>query len=255
MKTKHILAALSVAALTMAGTVFAADGQEDPWQFGVTVPLWAPRIDGNVTVKGHQEDVGISFSELKDHLDASFALGLEARKEKFGFSSGLGYMKFSAGSGGVDDELKVLIVDAVGFYQLVKTGEQHPFVLEATAGIRYWGFWNDITVKGPAGTVLFNGTFDKNLWDPIIGLRGSQFFTPKLHLDFAGDVGGFGISDNQSDLDWSATGLVSYDFAKWFTLSGGYRALALDVSRGSGSNEKGVDLIFNGALITAKFKF
>jgi len=41
----------------------------------------------------------------------------------------------------------------------------------------------------------------KDLLDPIIGLRGSKFFTPKLHLDMAGDIGGFGISDHTSTLD------------------------------------------------------
>jgi hypothetical protein len=53
----------------------------------------------------------------------------------------------------------------------------------------------------------------------MIGLRGSQYLTSKLHLDFAGDIGGFGISDNQAELDWSATGMATYDFVKWFSLS------------------------------------
>src|ERR1022692_4132928 len=57
MKTKHTLAALSVAALTLTGTGFAAYGQEEPWRFGVTIPAWAPKIDGNVTVGGNQRDV------------------------------------------------------------------------------------------------------------------------------------------------------------------------------------------------------
>ena len=91
--------------------------------------------------------------------------------------------------------------------------------------------------------------------DPVIGLRASKFLTRKLHLDFAGDVGGFGMSDNQAELDWSATGVVTYDFAKWFSLSAGYKALALDASKGSGSSKNGVDLIFNGLLVAAEFKF
>ncbi len=49
--------------------------EEEPWQIGVTVPLWAPQINGNVTVLGHQQDVNVSFDQLRDHLDASFALG------------------------------------------------------------------------------------------------------------------------------------------------------------------------------------
>jgi len=256
MKTKHTLAALSVAALTMAGTGFTASAQDDgKWQFGVTVPLFAPKIDGNVTVGGHQRDVNISFSDLKDHLDASFALGLEARKDKLGFYTGFSYMKFSAGNGAANDELKIFIVDGGVSYQLYKTEGANPFILEGTVGIRYWGTKNELTLRDSEGTVLFNGSKDRDLVDPMIGLRGSKYFTPKLHLDFAGDVGGFGLSDNQSTLDWSATGLVSYDFAKWFTLSGGYKALAIDASTGSGANKNGLDIIMNGFLIAAKFKF
>jgi hypothetical protein len=259
MQTKHTLAALSVALLT-TGTGFAADGQDDPWQFGVTVPLWAAGIDGNATVQGVQRDVNISFDQLKDHLDASFALGLEARKGKLGFYGGFGYMKFSAdgsaaGGGHGSADLKFLIADAGVSYRLVKTGEEHPFILEGTVGIRYWYTETDITIKDSGGTVLFSGGDNRNLEDPMIGLRGSQYLTPKLHLDFAGDIGGFGISDNQADLDWSATGVLTYDFTKWFSLSAGYKALGLDLSRGSGASENGVNIIMNGALIAAKLKF
>src|SRR5450631_1155288 len=198
MKTKHTLTALSVAALTMAGTGFAAYGQEEPWRFGVTIPAWAPKIDGNVTVGGNQRDVNVSFSDLKDHLDASFSLGLEARKEKLGFYTGVGYMKFSAGNGSFSDTLKFLIVDAGVSYQLYKTEGANPLILEGTLGLRYWGTKNEMTIRDSGGNQIFAGSNDRDLEDPMIGLRGSKYFTPKFHLDFAGDVGGFGFSDNQS---------------------------------------------------------
>jgi hypothetical protein len=248
------LAALGVAAMAVVGTGLTAQAQdENPWQFGVVVPLWAPGIDGNVTVKGHQQDVNINFDQLKDHLDASFALGLEARKGKFGIFGDVGYMKFSAdgtvAGHAVDSELKFAIANAGVSYLLIKTESEHPFVLEGTLGLRYWYTDTSFSAGG------LNYGKDRNLEDPMIGLRGSQYLTQKFHLDFAGDIGGFGISDNQSTLDWSVTGMATYDFAKWFSLSGGYKALALDASSGSGSGKNGVDVVFNGFLIAAKFKF
>jgi hypothetical protein len=260
MKMKHTLAALMAVLWMMAGTGFAADGQESPWQFGVTVPLWAAGIDGDVTVQGVKQDVKINFDQLKEHLDASFALGLEARKGKFGLYTGVGYMKFSAdgtaaGGTSADTELKFLIADAGASYRLAKAGEEHPFILEALAGIRYWHTEADSTIKDPAGVVLFDGGKKRDLLDPVVGLRASQYLTQKLHLDVQGDIGGFGISDNQADLDWSATGLVSYDVAKWFSLSAGYKALALDFSRGSGASENGANIIMNGFLLAARFNF
>lgn len=254
MKMKHTLAALSVALLA-AGTGFAADAQDDPWQFGVTVPLWAAGIDGNATIRGRQQDVHIGFDQLKDHLDASFALGLEARKGKLGFYTGVGYEKFSAGGSLNSIELKLVIADAGMSYRLLKTETQHPLVLEAIAGVRYWHTETDLNLTGPGGGSLSNGGDKRDLLDPIIGLRGSQYLTPKLHVDLQGDIGGFGISDNTADLDWSATALATYDFAKWVSLSAGYKALALDFSHGSGASENGANIIMHGVLIALKFKF
>ena len=88
--------------------------------------------------------------------------------------------------------------------------------------------------------------------DPVIGLRGSQYFTQKFHLDFSADGGGFDISHN-TDWTWSAAGVLTYDFAKWFSLSAGYKALALDESENKTHGANGVNLIFNGALVTLNF--
>ncbi len=117
MKKKLTLIALSVAMLAMAETSPAAEAQEDKWQFGVTVPLFAAGIDGDVTVRGVKSDIDVGFDDLVDHLDASFALGLEARRNKFGFYAGVSYMKFSADGKGlrgseIDAELKFLVADA-----------------------------------------------------------------------------------------------------------------------------------------------
>jgi hypothetical protein len=244
----------------MAGTSFTAQGQQDGWQYGVTVPLWASQISGDVTLRGVKQDVDVSFSDLKDHIDASFSLGFEARQEKFGFYGGFGYMEFSGGhnsAGGAraESELKFLIVDAGGFYRLVKTGEERPFILEAIAGLRYWHTESDLKITGTGGGVLLDDSNDNDLLDPIIGLRGTKYLTEKLHLDFQGDIGGFGLSDDTSDLTWSAAGLVSYDCARWLTLSAGYKALAIDVESGSGDRKRGLDLVFHGFLVAAKFTF
>src|SRR6185369_5401460 len=104
---------------------------------------WAPQISGTATVKGHQADVSVNFNELKDHLDASLALAMAAQKGKFGIFGNFGYMKFSGGfegrlGGHVEADLKFLIANGGVSYQLVKVGEERPFILTGTAGVRYW---------------------------------------------------------------------------------------------------------------------
>ncbi len=232
-----------------------------PWQFGVSVPLWAAGISGNATILGHQQNVDVDFQQLRDHLDASFSLALNVQKDKFGLFGNVGYMKFSGdafgpgpGSANASAVLKFLIFNTGASYLLVKTGEEHPFLLAATAGVRYWYTDTSITLTGPLGNVVFKGGKTYDLWDPVIGLRASQYITRKLHLDFQGDIGGFDVN-NDTDFTWSAAGVVTYDFFKWFSLSAGYQALAIDESNGSGASKNGLNLIFSGALITATVKF
>jgi len=237
---------------------------DDDWRFGLTIPIWAPQIDGNVTIAGHQETVNISYNTLKDHLDSVFAADVEAHKGKYSIYGDVGYMKFSVSSSHVGPDghshvnswagLKFLYSDLAGGYQLIKTESETPFLLEGTVGLRYWYASMPITINDNLGNQLFAGSKTWNLYDPVLGFRGSQYFTQKFHLDFQGDGGGFNLN-HSTDWTWSASVELSYDFAKWFTLSAGYQALALDESENKTNGKTGVNLIFNGAIIELNFRF
>lgn len=257
MITQRTLAAVSAAVMTMAGIGSSAYGQDDsdPWRFSVGVPLWAPQINGDVTVLGHKRNTDISFDQLKDHLDASFSLALDAHKGKFGFFSSIGYMKFNVSNPESSDTLKFVIANAGASYLLYKTEGDRPFLLEGTLGIRYWYTDNDLglspMIVPPDG---FSHSKSRNLVDPVLGVRGSKYFTRKFHLDFSADGGGFDIN-NDTDWTWSVAGMATYDFTKWFSLAGGYQAIAIDESNGSGANKNGLDLIFHGPVALLKFSF
>jgi hypothetical protein len=251
MKMQRTLAAFSAAVLTMAGTGFAAYGQDDdPWRFSLGVPVQATRIDGTATVLGHERDVNVSFDQLKDHLETALSLAFEARKQGYGFYSGFSYMKFTGQDSVGSAELQFLILEGGGFVRLVKTEGDHPFILEGLLGVRYWHTKTTLGIPG----IGFNGSNSRDLADPIIGLRGSQILCRKCHLDFSGDVGGFDIS-HKTDFTWSAATVLTYDFAKWFSLSAGYKALSLDVGNGSGANENNINVVMHGPLIVGKFIF
>ena len=64
---------------TMTGKGLAAEPQDDKWQFGVTVPLWAAGIEGDVTVRGVKSDLDVGFDDLADHLDAVIRPGGDGR--------------------------------------------------------------------------------------------------------------------------------------------------------------------------------
>lgn len=237
----------------------APTSDTDGWKFAVTLPLSAPAIDGNITVLGRQSDVNVSFSELRDHLDASFGLAFNAQKDKFGIFANLSYMKFDGGfndiaGGHTDWMLKFAVANAGLSYQLLKTDWERPLILTGTAGVRFWYVSTDLSHHDGFGTRDFHGYNNMNLFDPVLGLRVTQFITPKLHLDVAGDGGGFNIS-HDTDWTWSVSGMLTYDFCRYFSLSAGYQALAVDESEGSGKSEKGLNLIFNGVAANLTFKF
>ena len=245
----------AVPAMSAPADAMDADG----WKFDVTLPLWAPQINGNATVRGRTADVNVNFSQLKSHLDNVLSLAAEAHKGKWGFFGDMGYMKFSGGfgdalGGHTEAQLKFLIANGGVSYELVKTENDHPFILEGTAGVRYWYAATEISHRNAANTRDFSGGNTMNVVDPVLGLRASQYLTSKLHLDVAGDGGGFNLN-HSTDWTWSGEAMLAYDFTKWFTLSAGYSAVALDESNGSGKSEKGVNLIFSGIEADLSFKF
>jgi hypothetical protein len=146
--------------------------------------------------------------------------------------------------------MKFWIVEAGGFYQVAQWGEEKPLSVDAIVGVQYWNLQSSLTLKGPGGVINFKGSDSVDLIDPIIGVRAVKYLTTKLSLNLQGDVGGFGISDQSSDLSWQAVGMLGYDFTKHFSLFAGYRALS--VRKDSGS-QKGADLILNGALLGLNF--
>lgn len=267
--TRFLFVSALAAALTFttATALFAqdatADKAADAWQFQAGLPIWAAGISGNTTVLGRQANVDIGFDTLREHLDTALALALAAQKGRLGIFGDVNYMKFSASATktvGPDQVkaslgLKFVMANAGLSYQLVKTESEHPFLLAGTAGVRYWYADTRIALSAPGGPAVFDHSGTQNVIDPVLGLRASQYLTQKLHLDFAGDGGGFNLN-HSTDWTWSAEGSLAYDFTKWFTLAGGYKAVGLDESNGgTGTNKKGVDVIFSGVEVNLTFKF
>jgi hypothetical protein len=233
---------------------------EDKWRFSLVPLAWLPGIDGNVTVRGRTADVNVNFDQIFQHLDGAFMAYLEARKDKFGFYAQPTYVKLegdgNAGPLQGSVTLKMWVVEAGGFYQLGKWGEEKPLELSVFAGMRYWSLDADVNINGTRGDLInLSGSTTLDLYDPLIGLKAQRYLTEKLSLVLRGDIGGFGASNSSSDFSWQALGLVGYDFSKHFAVFAGYRALALRKETGSGSGKHGVDLIFNGALLGFDFTF
>ena len=258
----NLLAGALVGAVALGTSLLAQEmvvPQDDPWRFDFALIGWGPSVSGDVTVGDHKANVDAGLDELLDDLKGIAMLGFELRKEKFGFYAQPNWIKLEedAHVGPLSSTLEqeLWIVDAAGFYQLHKWGEEKPLTLDALVGVRYWHFDNELTVQGSGGVVDFHGSASDYLIDPIVGLRAKMYFTRKFSLSLHGDVGGFGASDNSSDLSWQALGTLNYDFNPCFSLSVGYRALSVDKDSGSGSNARGMDVILHGFLLALNFRW
>jgi hypothetical protein len=96
---------------------------------------------------------------------------------------------------------------------------------------------------------------DKSWVDPIVGAKVGYPFGDRWVLRVWGDIGGFGVA---SDLTWSATGLLGYQFQLFgldTELVGGYRAIGTDYSSGSGTNKFVWDVVMHGPIIGLTFDF
>ena len=224
----------------------------DPWRFDFDIIAWGPSVSGSTGVAGHQANTSVTLDTLLSDLNGIAMLGFELRKEKFGFYAQPNWISLEA-DGNVGplhskDDLHIWIVDAAGFYQLGKWGQEKPITLDALLGVRYWNIGDELTLSGPGGLINRKISDSTYLIDPIIGLRAQIYLTRKLSLGLHGDVGGFGVSDNSSKLTWQALGMLEYDFTRHFALDVGYRALSTYQPNG-----KNLELLLHGAFLALDF--
>lgn len=68
-----------------AANAQAAPATQDLWQFELTPYLFGAGLDGRTGVGGVTADVGLSFGDMLDNLDAGFMAMFETRKGAWGF--------------------------------------------------------------------------------------------------------------------------------------------------------------------------
>lgn len=233
---------------------------EDQWQFRTDPLMWFAAIHGDATVFGRQANVNVSFDQIWNHLDGPpLMLYLEARQNKYGFFAQPMYMKLRADAnagpltGGTT--INLWIVEAAGFYQFVKWGEERPLTIDGYAGVRYWNLYNNLNLHTAGGIPVFSRSHTIILTDPIVGLRTSKYLTDKLSLNLSGNVGGFQASSSTSTFSWETTGTVGYDFTKRFSVYTGYNALAIEKHEGNGVDRQGANLVLSGVLLVLDFRW
>jgi hypothetical protein len=253
-----------VFALMMVSSVYGAKTNEDsvvydPWAFNLTLYMWFPGLDGNLSAGPLSESVNLTFIDIARKLRSfpmAFNGHLEAHYDRLGFYLDGNYMgldfkpRFDRVSEGLSTELGIM--DYGASYRL--------FGSPASEAVAHWNEKSrsnmlDIYVGGRTiwlGNELessrrgnFSGS--KSFTAPIIGGRIIAEFLPKWFLMLDGNVGGFGV-DNVN-FTGSVLGSVGYRtrlFGVPSSVEAGYKALKVDVGSGGAV---AADVTLNGPFV------
>jgi hypothetical protein len=142
-----------------------------------------------------------------------------------------------------------IMIDLLGAYRLLKkTFLDRPLIVDIGAGLRYHYLKQEAQFSLPGNLPKIKAGDSYDWLEPVIGSRIKWKLTEKLGLLTGVDVGGFGIG-TASDLTWSITTLLNFQFSRHWSVAGGYRYFDMDYSRGSGNSKFGFDGSLDGVMI------
>ena len=224
------LAALAV----MPSTAARAQGAppSDRWHYILTPYGWFAGFDGTVAAEQTPVvDVDAPYNDIVDDLDFGMSFSFEARKGLWGGLLDLSFVEMSRVAATSLPGYRADVVTQTGFvngaiaYQIFSETVKP---LDVFAGARFWDVNHDLHVTSE-GQPDRSGSSGGNWADPIVGVRFRPEFNRSWYGRALADVGGFGVA---SDMTYQLYGAVGYRFTELFSLSLGYRYLAVDYQSG-----------------------
>lgn len=227
--------------------------------------VWVSSVSGTSGARGLTADVDASFGDILEASDSVMAFSgyLEVGQGPWGMFADVWYADIGAddqsGPGGVanvDVTFQQAIADFAGMYRVgtwepsaSAASNQRDITLDLYAGARMTMIDLELDQASPA-----ERSRDEKVWvDPIVGAKIIVPFDDRWHLRANADVGGFGVS---SDLTWSTTVLLGYDFRigdRPVAAYLGYRAIGWDYSSGTGADEFVWDITMHGPIVGLSF--
>jgi hypothetical protein len=250
-----------VASLAPGSVLIAQAGQAGPgaspgeWQFRLTPYAWTPRTKMNLTVGPVSRSTTIDFVDIVPQLHFALAGHFEAMwREWTGF---LDLLYMSVGKSETQRGVSVSLGLQEGFFEFggtyrlgpVSLGQAGRLAFEPLAGGRV--IWVHESLGGPNQKV--SGSAD--VIDPIIGGRITYLITDTLELWFRGDVGGFGISDNQSNLTYNLIAGVNWRFSDRWSATAGWCYMNIDVHQGRGAGTRNAEVELTGPFLALTVSF
>ena len=247
----------TLAGLLAAGFSGAAAAQD--WNFEVTPYIWVAFPDGEVRTTidtsgaggggGINLPVNTRFRDVK--LTGAFTGAADVRYDRFGLFGDLTYYEIETDKDTTIGSLPTITGDVtvagtkgmiLGYW---RAHEDERSSIDLMAGAHYLGV--DLDVNVSAGSVSASGSREKNLWDPMVAVRGRTQFGERFGVRGLLAYGGGSSAD--SIIELQAYG--SYRFNDNITALAGYRFYSTDWS----DRFLSYDVDFSGPLIGLTFTF
>ncbi|MGJ7456802.1 hypothetical protein ACR80S_12145 [Halomonas sp. MA07-2] len=251
MRTRQLPLALGLTlSLGLATPSLAADvgATQEAWRFQLTPYVWLAGLSGDVRPLAGAPTVSTSssFSDVLDDLESAFFLTGSARRDRWVLFGDLTWASLSHESALVpgvvaEGKLRQRSLTAAAGYQVVS---QQDHRLDLLAGARAWRIEAEVAV--PA--LGLDASKTERWVDPILAARLRSAWTPEWTTIVHADIGGFGVG---ADNTWQLVATANYQVSDAFTLSAGYRHLAVD------RDEAGtrIDVSMSGPLLGATWRF
>jgi hypothetical protein len=207
-------------AVPMAANAQGA-GSPDGWFVEITPYLWAAGLDGDTAADGVGAEIDTDYTFFSlDNLDFALGTSVEARKDRWGMLYDAMYVEFSDAferSPGSEVEVSGGFVETVGSMTAMNGRP-----LELLFGLRY------VALKATVDVAPVPRASARETWlDPLVGLSFAHAFNDRWSVKLRGDIGGFGISSESSELATNVSAIIGWRVGEKVTLHGGYRMLQM----------------------------
>jgi hypothetical protein len=250
-----------VASLTPGSVLIAqagaagAEASVEGWRFSVAPYLWAPRTKMTLDVGQFTRSTTIDFVDVVPQLHFAISGHFEATIQKWTAFGDLFYMSVGQSETqngiSVSTNLQELFFEFGAMYRLgpVSLGRAGRLTFEPLAGGRF--IWMDTSLGFPNQKVSDSAS----AIDPMFGGRITYHITDTVALWFRGDVAGFGISDNQTELTYNLIAGLEWRFTPRASVLGGWRYMDIDLEKGSGARTFNADIEMSGPFLGVNFHF
>lgn len=231
----------------------ASPSQQDPDRLTISISpyLWIAGITGDTAVLGLPEvHSSQSFGDILKEVDFGFMGAGEARYGHFSVLTDISYARVTSDSA----TPRGIFADSVDLKQETFTAmlgvgytilENRQGRLDVVGGAKLW--WTETTISFSGGPLDGVSGRDEATWvDGLAGFRGVYSVTPEIYLTGWGLAGAGG-----ADLDWDVMAGVGYKRKESVSAVVGYRALGVDYSKGSVTN----DIVEHGPILGLVFHF